>query len=478
MNKKYDNQSTTREYFHDILTTTDSIGVSDGGDMLMEECRAVDIIGEFGSPVYVVSESALRANYRRIRDAFQSRWPAKVNILYAIKANNNLAVRAILAEEGAGGDCFGEAELYATFLAGADPEKVVMNGSSKSEAEIRRAVELNVRVNVDAEDEIAILRRVAADTGIEARANLRLKIAPEDLDRFGSDYFGIPAGSGVKDFLEHEKWGFSSGRAVELIEELRGTPGVVVDGYNVHMGRLARDPQAYFVSAAELGRTVRRLHEATGFWPRLLDIGGGWARTRDPEARTLELNPHSIEEYAEATCTALMAELEGASGPLPALWLEPGRYIVGNAVTLLATVGAVKRDGEHTWVHVDASTNNLMRIDTSGSHYHIVAAQDMDRPQSMSSMVVGPTCVHSVLGVDRRLPELKRGEVLAILDAGMYAETASTQFNGVPRPATVLVSGSRLDLIKERETIQDVFHKHRIPERFRARAGRATVVTE
>lgn len=466
------NQPTARQHFHEIRTTTDFIDVSDSGDLLMEKCRAVDIVREYGSPVYVVSESTLRANYRRIRDAFQSRWSAEVNILYAIKANNNLAVRAIMAEEGAGGDCFGEAELYATFLGGADPEKVVMNGSSKTEAEIRRAVELNVRVNVDAEDEIAILRRVAADTGIEVRANLRLKIAPADLDQFGSDYFGIPAGSGVKDFLEHEKWGFSAERAVELIQELRETPGVVVDGYNVHMGRLARDPQAYFISAAELGKTVRRLHESTGFWPRLLDIGGGWARERDPEARTLDLNPHSIESYADATCSALQTELEGAGGPIPELWLEPGRYIAGNAVTLLATVGAVKKDAGSTWVHVDASTNNLMRVDTSGSRYHIVPAQDMNRLQSMSSMVVGPTCVHSVLGVGRRLPEVKRGEILAILDAGMYAETTSTQFNGVPRPATVLVSGSRLDLIKERETIQDVFHKHRIPERLRARTAR------
>ncbi len=157
-----------------ILTPTDSLGHDAAGILLIEECSARSLVEEFGSPLYVVSERTLRENFRRIRRAFEEHWPAAVNVLYAIKANNNLAIRAILNQEGAGGDCFGEAELYATFAGGADPDKVAMNGTSKTMADLRSAVELGVRINIDAEDEIDQLRTIAGQIGREARVNLRV----------------------------------------------------------------------------------------------------------------------------------------------------------------------------------------------------------------------------------------------------------------------------------------------------------------
>jgi diaminopimelate decarboxylase len=149
------------------------------------------------------------------------------------------------------------------------------------------------------------------------------------------------------------------------------------------------------------------------------------------------------------------------------LWLEPGRFIVGNAAVLLARVGAVKRDLGLTWVNLDASTNNLMRIDTSHSIHYVFPAAGMNREAVEHAIVVGETCIDSVFSPDCLVPPLERGEPIAILDAGMYAETASTQLNGIPRPATVLVSGSSSDMVKERETVGDVFSKHRIPDRLR-----------
>lgn len=460
---------TAAEQLRAILATTDSLSVTGEGDLLIEDCAAKDLLDRYGSPLYVVSERTLRANYRRIHRAFADRWPNTINILYAIKANNNFAIRAIMSQEGAGGDCFGEAELYATFMGGADPDKVVLNGSNKTFEEVRRAAELGVRINIDSEDEIDFVRDIADQQERPVRVNLRLKLFPEGLSEFGSDYFGFAPGRDVVEFLADEKWGFSVDVAPALIERLRAIPGVTLDGYNMHLGRVTRDPRGYGEGAKELAHLVVELHKKTGFAPRLLDIGGGWARERDPEARTLSLNPHTIEEYAEATCSALRQRLQAADLPVPELWLEPGRYIIGNAVMLLARVGAIKRDLGKVWVHVDASTNNLMRVDTSASKYHIVPASNMDRSCVQPVTLVGPTCVHSILGVDRMMPELSRGEPVVILDAGMYAETTSTQFNGVPRPATALVDGANAELIKERETIRDVFQKHIIPERLQVR---------
>jgi len=456
-----------------ITTPAEMFSVAPSGDLMIDGVRAVDCIERYGSPVYVVSEAALRANFRRIRKAFTDHWPKRVNILYAIKANNNLAIRAILFQEGAGGDCFGDGELYATFMGGADPDTIVINGSNKSYDEVRRAAELGIRINIDSEDEIGFAERAVAETGRPMRVNIRLKVVPSELRALGSDYIGIPAGEGAVEFVREEKWGFSLDLAASVIGRARRLEGVVLEGYHSHLGRLSPHPEAYVGSCRALADMIVELHRRTGFSPSLLDIGGGWARERDPESRSLALNPHTIEEYAHLCCKALLDRFARAQLRTPELWVEPGRYIVGNAVTLLMRVGSIKRDLGQVWIHVDASSNNLMRVDTSASAYHILPASAMTRPYDEIATVVGPTCIPSILGKDRLMPRLERGDALAALDAGMYAETGSTQYSGMPRPATLLVNGNTIEVIKERETVQDVFHLHRIPERLRIAAIRS-----
>jgi diaminopimelate decarboxylase len=197
----------------------------------------------------------------------------------------------------------------------------------------------------------------------------------------------------------------------------------------------------------------------------MIDIGGGWPRQREPESRAPALNPHPIENYASAAASALAEGLAAGNRPLPELWLEPGRYIVGNAVLMLATVGAIKRDADRVWVHVDACTNHLMRIDTSASWHHILPASRMDAPPTEIVDIVGSTCIPSVLGTDRSMPALQAGDIVAILDTGMYADAISNQFNGVPRPATVLIGNGDVAVIKRRETIDDLFSRDVIPPR-------------
>ena len=167
----------------------------------------------------------------------------------------------------------------------------------------------------------------------------------------------------------------------------------------------------------------------------------------------------------------------GGGFAIPELWLEVGRYLVGNAVTLLGTVGAVKLDIGQAWVNLDCSTNSLMRVDTAASRYHVFAATSMHRPFTGRVHIVGPTCINS-FAENHPMPTMQRGDAVVILDAGMYAETTSTQFNGMPRPCTVLVSGHRHEVIKRRETVEDVFALHRIPERLRASPGNRPSGTE
>jgi diaminopimelate decarboxylase len=440
--------------------TRDSTGV-----LQVEGANALELVREYGSPLYVISERTLRANYRRLHEGLAARWPGSFGILYAIKANNNLAIRAIMHDEGAGGDCFGEGELYATFAGGADPERVVLNGSNKTYRDLRTAVELGVRVNIDGEDEIGSLAEIASALGRTARVNLRLRVVPAAIAERSSDYIGAGVPSAVK--ILSGQWGFSIDHAAQLITRIQETAGLELEGFHHHIGRLMPDPAYYRSSAESLVDAVGKLHDRTGFSPRLLDIGGGLARERDPESRRLDLNPTPVERYLDEIVGRLVAGFESLGLPLPVLWLEPGRYIVGNAGVLLATVGEVKRDFGRTWVHVDASINNLMRADTVGSCYHVVPVQARDGQSAERVNVVGSLCTGGPLALGRDLPEQRRGDVVAFLDAGMYAETVSTQLNGVPRPATVLVDGDRAEVIKERETVRDVFARHRIPARLR-----------
>lgn len=456
---------TAVEEFDRLLTPTDRLSTYKG-DLLLDGCRAVDLVAEFGSPLYVVAEGTLRENYRRIQKAFSEAWSHPINILYAIKANNNLAIRAIMFQEGAGGDCFGTGELYATFMGGADPQKVVLNGSSKTRVEIQRAIELGIHINLDCAQEVHLVADVAEELGKTASVNIRLKLIPSELIGKRSDFFGY-----CGDDVWRKKFGLTVETAEPIIREIQSDSRFSLLGYDTHFGRFAREPEVFAGIYAAMAQMIIELRDRTGFEPRVINLGGGWARERDPESRALKLNPYTIEDYARAVCDTLLSSFEGATLRVPDLWLEPGRYIVGNAVHLLTTVGMVKFEGDHTWVNVDTSTNDLMQIEMSGTSYHIVPATRMDRPSDTKVDVVGHTCFPSVLGNDRRLPKVETGDLLAILDAGMYAETVSTQFNGVPRPATILVSEGRAEIIKERETVCDVFAKHRIPERIRVAKG-------
>ena len=458
---------TSADALKKLLTPSDRLTIDDEGTLTIDGCSATALLDTYGSPLFVTSEMTIRKNYRRIRDAFRANWPAPVNVMYAIKANNNPAIRAILHEEGAGGDCFGVAEVYATFLGGADPKKVVMNGSTKTDEEIRTAVQKGLYINIDDEEEVDAISRIAAELSSEALVNLRVKIAPSALKDVGSDYMGVA--SGLQDFLKKKKWGYAPDKARELIERIVETPGLRLEGISSHTGRFTQDPQAFSSYTRELGEVVAELHNATGIDFKILDIGGGWPRERDPESASYDLNTNTIEAFARFATSTLIDPIEHAGMAVPELWLEPGRYIVGNAVTLLCRVGAVKRDLGMTWTHIDGSTNLLMRRDTAHSAYHILAATKMDRPLTNRTRIVGPTCVASLFAEDWPVPDMQRGEPVAILDAGMYAEAASTQFNGVPRPATVLVKDGQAEVIKERETVEDVFAKCRMPARLRHR---------
>lgn len=454
-----------RTALENLRIGSDRLSASGDGVLQIGGIDARALVAAFGSPLVVTVEATILENYRRIRSAFAQRWPAPVEVLYSFKCNNTLAIRALLSQAGAGGDCFGEAELDATLAMGTAPQKVALNGSDKSPALIAKAVQAGVTINIDGEDELDAIEAAWRAGRPRAPVNLRLKVLPDALGPFmgGS---GARHGPGIES-VRRAKWGFTSQAALPILKRLLASPAVDLQGFHVHVGHLSGDPAAFAALTGAFGEAVMALSRETGFVPQLLDIGGGWAREREPEQRGAVARNAPIEEQADAALAALAASLSGLAR-MPRLWVEPGRYIVGNAQLILASVGAIKRDAGLRWLHLDASTNNLQRIETGGFVHEVLPATQLDMPYDGPCQLVGGTCFRSVIAADRPFPQLQRGDLVAILDTGMYAEVFANQFNAVPRPASVLIdTDGRVDCIRRRETAADIFALHEIPDRLR-----------
>lgn len=446
---------------------TEYIGVHSNGHLWVEERDCVELAQEYGTPLYVVSENQLRHNYRAFRDAFASRYPT-VEVLFANKSLNNLAVRHIMNQEGAGGDCFGVAELYLSLLAGTDPKTLVLNGSNKTQQEVDMAVDAGVCINIDAMDEFDMIRdavdRLGKPVDVGVRVNLELNALEERTSASTLHGTGTLSAQG-----RSNKWGMTLQQTIRLVEQVLETDGFSFKEIHYHLGRVSHSVEDFAEMSREMVQWADAIRTATGAAPEYLDLGGGWTVGRKegfgPGGEDDDRTP-TYDDYAEATVSAIREECDQLDLPLPGLKLEPGRAIAANSVITIGRVGAVKEHpGFKTWVNVDASTNHIMRIFTSNWYHHIHSVNKAAAPADTVVDVVGSLCSLDELGTNRSLPNPERGDLIALLDTGAYAETAASNFNAEPKPASVLVRGSEAHIITARETLRDVIGRYRVPAR-------------
>jgi diaminopimelate decarboxylase len=438
------------------------------GHLMVEELDVDDLARAYGTPLYVTSERQIRQNYRRFAAAFAGRYP-RVTILFANKANSNLAVRRVLTQEGAGGDCFGRGELTVSLESGVPPEKLVLNGSNKSTEDLTAAIEVGATIHVDHPGELEEVDRLAAQLGREARIGLRaLPFSYADLGALSDEMAAIARDQ------SHDKWGLDRPTLRELVPLALGLRHVRLRALHCHVSRLRPTTEHFQLAAQLMVACVTELRDRCGWQPDVLDIGGGYAHERDPESGR-PAGGHRVatpEEYAETIATSLREGLAANGLAEPHLFLEPGRRLVSNATVLLGRVGVVKRlpTGSATWVNLDASTNHCLRTLIAGYRYEIVSATRGLEPADERVNVTGPNCTIDLLGGDRALPRPRTGDLLAVLDVGGYAEMTANQFNLLPRPATVLVNGSQADVIRRRETLSDLLVTQQVPARLCAPA--------
>lgn len=403
----------------------------------------VEIANRFGTPVYVTSEDRLRENIRRYHRAFPN-----ADKYFAMKANGNISIVRILAHEGAGADVFSAGELYLARLAGVPREKILFNGNSKRDEELRMAVTSGVRISVDSEEELESLSRIASDEGksveilFRVNPDISVNTHPKIATGLKSSKFGIPAKS-VKSIYE---------KAMQM-------DGVKPIGLHCHIGSQILDVSPFSAAAARMMDLVGEI-VGIGGSVKLLDLGGGLGIQYDPAAPPAP-SPQDL-------ANAIMPVIERRSEELGVqmrLILEPGRSIVADTTILLTRVNVVKR-AHVKFVGVDAGFNVLARPMLYDAYHHVLVANRAGIGISERYTVVGPICESGdVLARDRALPLVEKGDILAFLDAGAYGFSMSSQYNGQPRPAEVLVHDGEVELIRKAEDISALLACQLIPPR-------------
>ncbi|WP_374567271.1 diaminopimelate decarboxylase [Ideonella sp.] len=402
-------------------------------DSLWLEGHPLTALAErFGTPLYAYSRNAMRdcaASYQR---ALAGR-PHLV--CYAMKANSSLAVLQTFAEAGCGFDIVSGGELQRVLAAGGQASRVVFSGVGKTRDEMRMALEAGVRCfNVESEAELLTLSEVATTLG--RRAPISLRVNP-DVDAGTHPY--------ISTGLKGNKFGVAHDRALAVYRQARALPGIEVKGIDCHIGSQITSASPYLDALDRLLDLVDAL-AADGIDLHHIDLGGGLGITYTDE------EPPS----AEALVRQMLARIDARGHGHREVLLEPGRSMVGNAGVLLASVLYLKPGEEKNFCIVDAAMNDLMRPAMYQAWMRIepcvrrgAGARTWD--------VVGPVCESGDwLGHDRKLA-VEAGDVLAVLSAGAYGMTMASNYNTRPRAAEVMVDGDHVHLIRERESIAQLF---------------------
>lgn len=405
-----------------------------------------------GTPCYVYSRATVLAHFDRLTKAFA---PLDPLLCFAIKSCPNLSICRLLAERGAGMDIVSGGELQRALAAGVDPGTCVYAGVGKTDVEIVAALEAGVGwFNIESEQELRTINRLAADTGLHCRAALRVN---PDID--GNTHKYTTTGTRTT------KFGVDIARARAVFEAHGANQPCSLEGIHLHLGSpiYSADPYERGVAAA-LG-LIDQL-AADGIAVTMLDLGGGFG------ADYVSGQSPSAADYAGILVPLLEERVKGGLR----IVMEPGRSIVANAGVLLVRVTYTKDTGDKRFIICDGGMNVLLRPShyeafhfmwpacVAAEHVPPRRAESMDLPGLQRVDVVGPVCeTGDFLALDRELPPMQRGDLLAVFTAGAYGMSMANHYNSLPLPAEVLVDGDTVTVIRRRETYDDLMAHERVP---------------
>jgi len=405
-------------------------------ELYAEEVPVKKLAEKYGTPLYIYSYNTLSRHFRAYDDAFND-YPHI--ICFAIKSNSNTAILRLFAKNGGGADIVSGGELYVALKAGMKPEKIVYAGVGKTEDEIRFALKSKILMfNVESEDELRGIDRVAGK--MERRAPVALRINP-DIDPETHPY--------VATGLRRHKFGIPIEEALEYYRLASRLKNINVIGIHKHIGSQITRISPFVDALKRILLLIDKL-SIQGVKIYYLDIGGGLGISyRDEE-------PPVPKDLARNLIPLL-------NGRKLTLIMEPGRSIVGNAGILVTKTLYLKKGEEKEFIIVDAGMNDLIRPSLYGAYHHLLPVVRKKRNTVLCD-VVGPICESSdFLATERELSRVKQGEYIAVMGAGAYGFSMSSNYNSRRRAAEVLVKGREHFLIRERETYSDLIRNEKIP---------------
>jgi diaminopimelate decarboxylase len=414
------------------------------GRLACEEADLNRVADQFGTPLYVYSRRTILDHFHRLDRSLAA---LDHQICYALKANSNLAVIRILAEQGAGFDIVSGGELYRVIKAGGDPSKCTFAGVGKTREEIEYALRSGVHsFNAESEEELHAINDVAR--ALNKRAPVAIRVNP---DVAADTHKYISTGK-----IEN-KFGIGIGQVEAVYQRTSELGNLRVRGVQMHIGSQITDVKPFVQAIEKMVPVVSRLKSAYGI--EFFSVGGGigivyrgslesgdevWWKTEQSK------NVLTIDQYASAIVPRLQ-ELNLQ------ILLEPGRFFVGNAGVLLTKVLYLKHAESKTFVIVDAGMNDLIRPALYQGYHEVVPLHETKDRSVIKADVVGPVCESGdFFALDRELPEPRPGEVLALMSAGAYGFAMASNYNSRPLPAEVLIDGDQATLIRRRQKYADL----------------------
>ena len=406
-----------------------------GQELFAEDVSITALAKQLGTPLYIYSARTLRRHFRVMSDAFKG---SDVLICFAMKALSNLSVLKLFGDMGAGFDIVSVGELMRCLRAGADASKIVFSGVGKTDEEIEAALKAKIlMINVESRPELVRVAEVARRMGVRAPVSLRVN---PDLDPGTHPHIS----TGHRD----SKFGIPLSQVGEYYAEARSLPNLDLAGLSTHIGSQITETGPFSEAGEKVAKIVKDLR-ADGIALRYVDLGGGLGIPYQEE-------PPSPAQYA----TALMAPLRGLGVKFI---IEPGRVLVGNAGILVTKVLYVKETDVKRFVVIDGAMNDLIRPVLYEAFHEIRPVIKRDERKIVTGDVVGPVCESGdFFARERDMPEAQSGDLLAVMSAGAYGFVMSSNYNSRPRPAEVIVNGAEYNVVRERDTFEDIIRGEKL----------------
>jgi diaminopimelate decarboxylase len=411
------------------------------GSLFFDGFSVEDLAEKYDTPLYLLSEKRIRDNYNRLNNALITNYK-HLRIYYACKANTNLTVLKILQSEGAYLDTVSPGEVFMGLSSGFTPDRILFTGTSVRTDELTFLAGAGITVNVDSQSELDRLLKITVPPILSVRVNPEVGA--------GHHSHCITAGPDSKFGL----WEEETIQAYAIAKRAR----VERFGMHMHIGSGILELEPYALAVEKLLSIAKRVHDEVGIDFEFIDIGGGFGVPYKPEDKDLDLT-----EFANKIVSPFKAKVKEYGLGKPFLCVEPGRYLVCDASVLLTKVNTVKFTPAHKYVGVDAGFNTLVRPAMYGSYHPILVANKLGKADKETYDVVGPICESGdALAKDRKLPEVEEGDLLAVLNAGAYGFSMSSQYNSRPRAAEVMIRQGKDVLVRKREELNDLMSSQRL----------------